>query len=248
MARHDVMPYKKLTIQTQNRVGYLTMASGSRFNKLTINMLGELRRAVAELAANQQVSCIVLSGYPGESFAVGADIGQLRRFGPAEAFSFAELGQGLFADMEQCEKPIIGALNGIAMGGGCDLALACDIRLASDSLAIAHPGGKIGILTGFCGTQKLPRLVGRNNAREIFLTTDTYDAASALRMGLVDRVLPAAEFWPAVVAYAERIARQPLPALAAAKRLVNASQDVDLKNGCLLEQATVTALAAVSTT
>lgn len=242
------MPYKKLIIQTQNRVGYLTMASGSRFNKLTITMLGELRRAVAELAANEQVSCIVLSGYPGESFAVGADIGQLLRFGPAEAFSFAELGQGLFADMEQCGKPIVGALNGITMGGGCDLALACDIRLARDSLAIAHPGGKIGILTGFCGTQKLPRLVGRNNAREIFLTTDTYDAASALRMGLVDRVLPASGFWPAVVAYAERIARQPLPALAAAKRLVNASQDVDLKNGCLLEQATVTAVAAVSAT
>lgn len=131
-------------------------------------------------------------------------------------------------------------------GGGCDLALACDIRLASDALAIAHPGGKIGILTGFCGTQKLPRLVGRNNAREIFLTTDTFDAASALRMGLVDRVFPAPGFWPAVVAYAERIACQPLPALAAVKRLVNASQDLDLKNGCLMEQATATALAAVS--
>lgn len=242
------MPYKKLSIQEQNRVGYLTMASGSRFNKLTITMLGELKRAVAELAADPQVSCIVLSGYPGESFAVGADIGQLLRFGPAEAFSFAELGQGLFADMEHCGKPIIGALNGIAMGGGCDLALACDIRLASDTLAIAHPGGKIGILTGFCGTQKLPRLVGRNNAREIFLTTDTYDARAALRMGLVDRVFPATEFWPAVVAYAEKIASQPLPALAAAKRLVNASQDIDLKNGCHLEHAIVTALAAVPMT
>ncbi|MCM2359098.1 MAG: enoyl-CoA hydratase/isomerase family protein [Geobacteraceae bacterium] len=240
------MPYKKLHIEISNRVGYILMGSGSRFNKLTINTLRELKRAVAELEADREAVCIVITGHPGDSFAVGADIGQMVRFAPAEALAFAELGQSLFAAMEECPKPVIGALNGITMGGGCDLALACDIRLASEALVIAHPGAKLGIITGFCGTQKLPRLVGKNLAREIFMTSDPYGAADALRMGLVDRVFGVDQFWPAVTAFAERIAANDPDALAMAKKGVNAAEDIDLKNGCALEAAGFTALFATT--
>lgn len=238
------MPYKKLRIEIRNRVGYIFMSSGSRFNKLTINTLKELKRAVAELAMADEAVCIVLTGYHGESFAVGADIGQMVKFGAAEAFAFAELGQSLFAAMEECPKPILGALNGITMGGGCDLAMACDIRLASDALVIAHPGAKLGIITGFCGTQKLPRLLGKNGALEVFMTSEPYGAAEAHRIGLVDRVYPAASFWEEVTSYAERIAASPSAALKFAKKLLNSSEDMDLRTGCTMATGPFAALCA----
>ncbi len=229
------MTYHKLAIECRNRVGYIMMGSGSRFNKLTTNMLRELKHAVAQLEADRSATCIVLTGHPGESFAVGADIGQMVKFGAGEAHAFAELGQSLFAAMESCPKPVIGALNGITMGGGCDLALACDIRIASDALVYAHPGAKLGIITGFCGTQKLPRLLGRNVAREIFMTSELYDAGHALRVGFVTRVHPRERFWDETVALAETVAARRPEALQHAKRTVNAAEDLDMHNGCMLE-------------
>ena len=234
------MPYKKVSIEVTNRVGYIMLDAGLRFNKLSITTIRELKRAFAQVEAEQDVCVIVLSGYPGESFAVGADIGQMVHFSPSDAFHFAELGQSLFDQIESCPKPVVGALNGITMGGGCDLAMACDIRIAVESLQIAHPGARLGIITGFCGTRKLPRIVGKNLAREIFMTSDTYPAEEALRMGLVDRVCGKDEFWPEVVRFAEGIAAHPLTALSASKRLINAAEDTDLRTGCLLEREMAT--------
>jgi enoyl-CoA hydratase len=234
------MPYKKLHREIHNRVGYILMESGSRFNKLSITTIRELKRAFAELEADTAVNVIVLSGYPGESFAVGADIGQMLNFTPAEALHFAELGQSLFEQIEACSKPVIGALNGITMGGGCDLSMACDIRIGRESLKIGHSGAKLGIITGFCGTRKLPRIVGKNFAREIFMTSDIYSAAEALHMGLVDRIHSDDSFWNDVVAFAERVAAHPRHAISAAKRLLNAAEDTDLRSGCLLERETAT--------
>lgn len=230
------MPYRKLRLETANRVGYIQLDAGSRFNKLSITTIRELKRAVNEMETSSEVNAIVISGHPGESFAVGADIGQMVHFTPGDAFHFAELGQSLFDQIESCPKPVIGALNGITMGGGCDLALACDIRIASETMLIAHPGARLGIITGFCGTRKLPQLVGKNFAREIFMTSDPYSAAQALHMGLVDRVCSREGFWPQVTSFAERVASHPLPALSSAKRLLNASEDTDLRTGCLLER------------
>ena len=234
------MPYKKLRIETVNRVGYILLDAGLRFNKLSITTIRELKRAFTGFENDDSAKVIVLSGYPGESFAVGADIGQMVHFSPGDALHFAELGQSLFDQIESCPKPVIGALNGITMGGGCDLAMSCDIRIARDNLQIAHPGAKLGIITGFCGTQKLPRIVGKNYAREIFMTSDIYGSAEALRMGLVDRVFVENEFWQNVTSFAERIASRPLTALSAAKRLINAAEDTDLRSGCLLERETAT--------
>ncbi len=234
------MPYKNLRIEVANRVGYILLDAGSRFNKLSITTIRELKRAFTQVESDQNVSVVVLSGYPGESFAVGADIGQMSHFDPAAAFHFSELGQSLFEQIESCCKPVIGALNGITMGGGCDLAMACDIRIAIDSLQIAHPGARLGIITGFCGTRKLPRIVGKNFAREIFMTSDPYNAAQALQMGLVDQVHAGNEFWPAVTRFAECIASHPLQALSASKRLLNSAENTDLRTGCLLERETAT--------
>jgi enoyl-CoA hydratase len=234
------MPYKKLHIEVKNRVGYILLESGSRFNKLSITTIRELKRAFAQIEEDSIVTAVVLSGFPGESFAAGADIGQMVHFSPRDALQFAELGQSLFDQIESCTKPVIAALNGIAMGGGCDLSMSCDIRLATESLRIGHSGAKLGIITGFCGTHKLPQIVGKNFAREIFMTSEIYTAAEALRMGLVDQVYHDNEFWQEVTAFAERIANHPPRALSALKRLINAAEDLDLRNGCLLERETAT--------
>jgi enoyl-CoA hydratase len=234
------MPYKKLRIEITNRVGYILLDAGSRFNKLSITTIKELKRAFSQVEEDTSVTTIVLSGYPGESFAVGADIGQMVHFSSSDAFHFAELGQSLFDQIESCSKPVIGALNGITMGGGCDLAMSCDIRIAKENLQIAHPGARLGIITGFCGTRKLPRIVGKNFAREIFMTSDPYTASDALRMGLVDRVYGTDTFWPQVILHAERIASHPMAALSAVKRLINTAEDTDLRTGCVLERETAT--------
>lgn len=236
------MPFKKVKIEVKERVGYIFLHSTARFNKLSISTLHELLTAVKSVASDSSVSCVVLSGYPGESFAVGADIGQMVNFSSVEALSFADLGQSLFSEMEQCPKPIIGALNGITMGGGCDLALACDIRLAASSMVIAHPGAKLGIITGFCGTQKLPRAVGKNVASDIFMTSETLSALDALRVGLVNRVYGAGDFWVKVEDFARHIASFCPEALNAAKRVMNAAEDLDIRNGCLLEREVFSSL------
>lgn len=229
------MSWQTLNIRIEDRVGYLTLDNGTRFNTLHRACISELKAALAELEEGGQVNCIVLSGGKGESFAVGANIAEMWQFQPLDGMDFSTLGQSLFTQMEESDLPIIGALNGITMGGGCDLALSCDFRLASDRLQIAHPGAKLGIITGFCGTQKLPRLIGRNQALEMFMTAETYDAERALALGLVDRVIPHGEFWPAVERMARRIAGMDADALAYAKKLINASADIDVRNGQVME-------------
>lgn len=234
------MPYKKLSIEVKNGVGYILLTSGARFNKLSITTIRELKRAFLQIDNDSSVNTIVLSGYPGESFAVGADIGQMVHFSPSDAFDFAELGQSLFDQIESCSKPVIGGLNGIAMGGGCDLSMSCDIRIATSNLRIGHSGAKLGIITGFCGTHKLPRIVGKNFAREMFMTSEIYNAEEALRMGLVDRVYEESKFWDGVVEFSERIASHSPNILSVAKRLINAAEEVELHTGCLLEREAAT--------
>jgi len=236
------MSYSKLSITIENRVGYLLLDSGGRFNTLSVETLREISAAFAELVADPAVTVIVISGYPGESFAVGANIAEMVEFSPADALAFGETGQALFEMMEDAEKPVIAALNGITMGGGCDLSLACDLRIASDALRFAHPGARLGILTGFCGTQKLPRLVGRARALEIFMTAATYNADDAVEMGYASRVIPHDSFWAEVRAFAETMAQRPAELLGMMKTLANAAEDVDLKNGCTLERSCYRAL------
>lgn len=227
--------WKLLHTEVTNGVGTLFLGNGLRFNTLHSECIHELRGALAVMEADSTVGCIVLTGDPGESFAVGANIAEMRDFQPLDGWNFSRLGQGLFDQIESSVKPIIGALNGITMGGGCDLALACDIRLASDRLKIAHPGAKLGIITGFCGTQKLPRTVGFNKAKEIFMTSRTYSAEEALQMKFVEQVYPADQFMQRVREYAEQIAHQPPMALHLAKKLLNAAENVCIANGQIME-------------
>lgn len=147
------MPYKKLHQEIKNRVGYLLLYAGSRFNKLSVTTIRETNRPMAQLEADPETAVIVISGYPGDSFAVGADIGQMLHFTPQDAFHFSEFGHPLFSQIKASRKPLIAPLNSITTGGGCDPALACDIHIAAETIQIAHLGAKLGMRTGFCGTQ-----------------------------------------------------------------------------------------------
>ena len=229
------MGRRYLEIVQVRRVAYLRLISRERFNTLHRDCIREIKTALEQLEREDQIACIVITGDPGESFAVGANIVEMKDFTSRQAWDFACLGQALFSYMEGLSKPIIGALNGITMGGGCDLALACDIRLASDRLKLAHPGAKLGIITGFGGTQKLPRLVGRNKAKEIFMTSQVYSAEECLECGLVEQVFPATQFMDEVAVYAERIASQPPMALDLVKKLLNAAEDVAIEQGQIME-------------
>lgn len=227
--------YQLLKIEISNRVGVVYLDNGQRFNTVHSECIVELKQALKDLEQDDNVGCVVITGDPGESFAVGANISEMADFKPLDGWNFSYLGQSLFEQMESTGKPVIAALNGITMGGGCDLALACDIRLASEKLKIAHPGAKLGIITGFCGTQKLPRIVGPNKAKEIFMTSRVYSATEALRMKLVEQVYPAECFMEHVITYAQQIAAQPPMALSLAKKMLNSADNVALADGQVME-------------
>lgn len=227
--------FKLLRYEIRNRVATVSLNNGERFNTLHSACIHELKKILQRLEDMTDVGCIVINGYPGESFAVGANISEMADFKPLDGWNFSQLGQSLFDQIEQATKPVIAALNGITMGGGCDLALACDIRLASDKLKIAHPGAKLGIITGFGGTQKLPRIIGSNLAKEIFMTSRPYSASEALRMKLVEQVYPLSEFEDQVQAFAEKIAAQPPMALSLMKKMLNISENVSVQDGQTME-------------
>lgn len=224
-----------LKIQIKQGVGIIFLDNNERFNTLHSACIVELQQALRTLENDDQIGCIVLTGDPGESFAVGANISEMAGFTPLDGWEFSHLGQCLFEQIEMARKPVIAALNGITMGGGCDLALACDIRLASERLKIAHPGAKLGIITGFCGTQKLPRIVGANKAKEIFMTSRVYSATEALRMKLVEQIYAPETFMPQVLDYAAQIAAQPLMALSLAKKMLNSAENICLADGQVME-------------
>lgn len=227
--------YRLLKTDISNRVGTIYLDNGQRFNTLHSECIIELKQVLNEFEQDDGVGCIVITGDPGESFAVGANIAEMTDFKPLDGWKFSYLGQSLFEQIESARKPVIGALNGITMGGGCDLALACDIRLASERLKIAHPGAKLGIITGFCGTQKLPRIVGTNKAKEIFMTSRAYSATEAFDMKLVEQIYAAENFMERVLTYAQQIAAQPPMALFLAKKMLNSSENVSLLDGQVME-------------
>jgi len=156
-------------------------------NPLSVSTLNELENAFNSLAASEEVSAVIFTG-AGDVFASGADIRELQRLTPESALDFARRGQRLFRSIEEARVPTVAAVNGFCMGGGLDLAMACRVRCAAPSAVFAHPGARLGVITGWGGTQRLPRLVGEARALEMFATGRRLTAEEALEFGLVSRV------------------------------------------------------------
>jgi len=216
-------------------VALLTLDRPEALNALDSATLEALAARIAEVEADSAVRAVVLTG-AGRAFVAGADIAAMRDLGPAEAGEFSRLGQETFARLEALAVPTIAAVNGYALGGGCELALACDWIYASTKARFGQPEVKLGILPGFGGCSRLPRRVGVAWAREIIFGGEPIDAELAQRIGLVNRVFAPDELQDAAVSAGEALAARGGLAVAAAKRVLQQGQDADPRVACALER------------
>ena len=187
------MSFENLLIERDGGVAVLTINRPKVLNALNTQTLDELRRAVLELKSDAGVRAVILTGSGEKSFVAGADINELATQTPTTGREHAIAGQHVLDLIEHLGKPVIAAINGYALGGGCELAMACTIRIAADSAKLGQPEINLGLIPGYAGTQRLARIVGRGRALELLLTGDQITAQEAHRLGLVNRVVPAAE-------------------------------------------------------
>jgi enoyl-CoA hydratase len=185
--------FENLLVERDGGVAVLTVNRPKVLNALNAQTLDELRRAILDLKRDEAVRAVIVTGAGEKSFVAGADINELATQTPTTGREHAMIGQHIFDLIEQMGKPVIAAINGFALGGGCELAMACTIRLAADTARLGQPEINLGIVPGYGGTQRLARIVGRGRALEILLTGDMLTAQEAYRLGLVNRVVPAAE-------------------------------------------------------
>ena len=230
------MAYENITVQREENVAVVTVNRPGVLNALNRATIGELEAAVDELAADDAVRAIIFTGAGERAFVAGADINELRDLPSAAAAAIlARRGQALFSKIEALPKPTIMAINGFALGGGCELAMAGDIRIASESARFGQPEINLGIIPGYGGTQRLPRLVGKGMAKLLVLSGDIIDASEALRIGLVDRVVPSAQLMNAARDLAKKLARKAPMALALAKKCIDDGIEMPLSQGLAFE-------------
>jgi enoyl-CoA hydratase len=228
------MPYSTLTLHVADRIATITVNRPDKLNALNAAVIAELEQVVAEVRRRDDIAGALLTG-AGRAFVAGADIAELSELRTLAARGQARQAQRIFRDLERLPKPVIAAVNGFALGGGCELAMACHVRIAAEGARFGQPEVKLGLCAGYGGTQRLPRLVGRGRALQLLLTGEIIDAPEALRIGLVNRVVPG----DALLATATdmlrlMIANAPL-ALAASIEAVNRGLEGSLDDGLELE-------------
>jgi enoyl-CoA hydratase len=228
--------FETIRIEVDGALAVVTVAREAALNALSSKVIAELTAAVGELEVSIDIRCVIVTGAGDKAFVAGADIAEMRDLTPLQAQAFAEMGGALAQSIEISEKPWIAAVNGFALGGGCELALACDFVHASERAKFGQPEVKLGIIPGFGGTQRLARRVGVAKAKELCMTGDPVDAAEALRIGLADAVWPHGELLGKVKELALRIAANGPLAVAEVKRLVHEGQSATLEHAIGLEQ------------
>lgn len=220
--------------EAREGVYLLTINKPASLNALDTAVLGELAAVVEDLRTNESVKVLVLTG-EGRAFVAGADISEMVSKNPIDGLEFGRLGASVFRAIEQLPFPVIAAVNGFALGGGCELAMACDIRLASAKAKFGQPETGLGIIPGFSGTQRLPRLVGPAKAKELIYTGEIIKADEALRIGLVNGVTEPEALIDEALAMAEKIALQPRQAVALAKKAIDAGMQTDIDTAICIE-------------
>ncbi len=231
----DIIKRKHLQIQEIHK-GILSIAidSPKTLNALNMEIIGNLLESFKDAARDPDVKIILLTG-TGKAFAAGADISSLVRFSPQEALGFSTRGNELMNLLEEIPKPIIAVINGFALGGGLELAMACDFRLAADNAILGLPETLLGILPGFGGTQRLTSIVGFPKAKELILTGRKLEASEALECGLVNRVFSKESLWDESVKFSIEMSHRSTNALALAKKILNVTRNVPLSEGLCLE-------------
>jgi enoyl-CoA hydratase len=216
-------------------VAVLTVQRPHRLNALDASTLDELRQAVLDLQQDESVRCVIVTGAGDKAFVAGADISEIAGDTSEGARQRALRGQHVFDLIERLGKPVVAAVNGFALGGGCELAMACTLRIAADTARFGQPEINLGLIPGFAGTQRLARLVGKTKAMEMILTGSAISASDALAIGLVNRVVPAADLMKDVRAIAAELAAKPPIAMRYAMEAVNNGLEMPFAEACRLE-------------
>ena len=228
------MSYTTIKLEVSGAIATLTFNRPEVLNALNPEMIGQFRDALEDLQQMPKVKVLILTG-AGRAFVAGADIRILQEFDPLGAKQFAETGQAALFALEAMDIPVIGCINGFALGGGCEIAMACDFVCASEDAQFGQPEIGLGIMPGFGGTQRLARLVGKARAKELCMTGRIITAQEAFAMGLATRVFPAKTLMDETLKIARTIAEKGRVALRAVKHVIDNGLDVDLKTGCALE-------------
>jgi enoyl-CoA hydratase/carnithine racemase len=239
------MAFDNLLLQRDGAVAVVTINRPAVLNALSIQTLDELRQVMLDLRNDDGVRAVVVTGAGPKSFVAGADIKELAQQTPVSLRELGRAGQAVFDLIELLGKPVIAAINGFALGGGCELAMACTIRLAADTARLGQPEINLGLIPGYGGTQRLARLIGQGRALELLLTGTPISAEEAFRIGLVNRVVPAGELMAAATALAAQLAAQAPVAARYIIEAVHRGQDVPLADGQAIE-ATLFGLAAAT--
>lgn len=229
------MIYKTLLYERRNAIGYVTVNRPEKLNALNRQVMEELRACFQSLQEDRDVRVVILTGSGEKAFVAGADINELAQQSAVEGTETSRWGQLVFDLIENLGKPVIAAINGFALGGGCELAMACTLRIAADNARLGQPEVKLGIIPGYGGSQRLPRLVGKGRALELILTGETVTATEAHRIGLINQVVPAAELLAAAENLAQKIIANAPLAIKFALEAVNHGLEMPAAHGQALE-------------
>jgi len=231
--------YENIKYEVKGNIGYITINRPKALNALNMDVLNELTEALAEIEADDNIKAVIVTG-DGKAFVAGADIAQMSRLNAIEGRAMMAAGHKVMNTIDQMEKPFIAAVNGFALGGGCELAMACDIRIASEKAKFGQPEVGLGIIPGFGGTQRLARLVGKGMAKYLIYTAEMINAAEAYRIGLVEKVVAPEELMTEAERVASVIASKAPIAIASAKVAINNGYDMDMKSASRFEVETTT--------
>ncbi len=232
------MAYNNLLVEIENGIAVVSINRPASLNALNSETMNELYDCLDVIEADDAVKVIILTGSGKKSFVAGADIAQMVNLSATEGREFGYLAHKVFNRLENMPKPTIAAVNGFALGGGCEISMACDITVASENAKFGQPEVGLGTIPGFGGTQRLPRLIGKKRAKELIFTGDMIGAQEAYRIGLANHVVPQDELISFCKDMAGRIMKNAPLAVALSKQCINVGLDLDLDNGLTLEANT----------
>ncbi|CCQ97349.1 3-hydroxybutyryl-CoA dehydratase [[Clostridium] ultunense Esp] len=229
------MDFNDVLFKKDRNIGIISINRPNALNALNSNVLGELDNTVDMVIDDDDVHILIITG-EGRAFVAGADISEMKDMNMVAARKFAEKGSKLFRKIELMEKPVIAAVNGFALGGGCELAMCCDLRIASTKAKFGQPEVGLGIIPGFAGTQRLSRIIGLGKAKELIFTTEMIDAEEAYRIGLVNKIVPGEELMDEAIAMANKIVSNGQIAVRFAKVAINRGIETDIETGMDIEK------------
>lgn len=231
------MKYENIIYDVKESIGFLTINRPDKLNALNGQVIDEIMHVLSEVKKNEEVKALIVTGSGSKAFVAGADIPEIKEIGLKDGMDFSRRGQEMTRNVEELGKPTIAAVNGLALGGGCELALGCTFRILSENAKLGLPELALGAMPGYGGTQRMSRMIGKSRALWMMLTGDMIGTQEALQLGLANKVVKPEELMDVAVETAKRIARKPSLAVKMAIMAVNHGFETDLESGLFLESA-----------